>query len=48
MATEMSRLHSERGLISGELKELSELLETERKRLTGIVCARLWVWSTRR
>ena len=31
---EMARLHSERTTVSGELKELAELLETERKRLT--------------
>jgi cell division initiation protein len=40
---EMSRLHGERGLISGELKELSELLETERKRLTESLRAALGV-----
>jgi cell division septum initiation protein DivIVA len=31
---EMSRFHGERALVSGELKELSELLDSERKRLT--------------
>ena len=40
---DMSRLHSERASVSGELKELAELLETERKKLTESLRAALGV-----
>ncbi len=42
-ADDMSRLHSERALVSGELRDLAELLETERKRLTESLRAALGV-----
>jgi len=40
-ADDLARLHGERAQVTGELKELSELLETERKRLTESLRAAL-------
>ena len=40
-ADDLSRLHADRAKVTAELKELSELLETERKRLTESLRAAL-------